>query len=120
MTENQQRNDYQEFIELSDNRAYVEQAPKEPYKSELFDNPAVKALPLYLVVGAILGLGIGIFFKTLAKKSKKRSKRFKKQQPLQIIRPEFREETKREREHRLKQRKKYGIFDENGNRIDKL
>lgn len=121
MTENQQRNDYQEFIELSDKKYHVEQPTKEPYKSELFDNPAVKALPLYLAVGAILGLGIGIFFKILAKKSKKQkhSKRFKKQQPLQIIRPEFREQARQEREHRLKQRKKYGIFDENGNRIDK-
>lgn len=35
------------------------------------------------------------------------------------IRPEFIEEAKKERAHRMAQRKKYGIFDENGNRIDK-
>lgn len=117
MSKDNQNQDLKEFQELSDKRIYSESesnaSTQEPYQSELFSNTAVKSMPLYLVIGAILGLMIGIFFKTLAKRLTQRKK---KQKPLQIIRPEFKEESRREREHRLKQRRKYGIFDDDGNR----
>lgn len=118
MTEQKNDENWNEFVKLSDNRAYVEYNPKqqkEPYKSELFDSLAVKTLPLYLLIGAMLGLGIGIFFKTIAKKANQKKR--KKQNNLKLIRPEFREQTKSERKHRQSQRKKYGIFDDDGNRL---
>lgn len=122
MSEKEQSNDYQEFVKLSDKKYYAEQPAKEPYKSELFDSSAVKVMPLYLIIGAILGLCIGIFAKKLAKslKQQKRKKPSKKRQNEPFgIRSEFIKEAKSEREHRMRQRKKYGIFDKHGNRIDK-
>lgn len=121
MSENQQRNDDQEFIKLSDNRIYSEDTmhvEQSPYK-KLLDDPVIQAMPPYVIVGIVIGICIGVF---LGAESRNKPKRFKrrKNQPLQIIRPEFREETKSERAHRMAQRKKYGIFDENGKRIDKL
>ncbi|STY98816.1 Uncharacterised protein [Moraxella lacunata] len=117
MSESNQSQDWKEFQELSDKRIYVESetsnSTQEPYQSELFNQSTVKSMPLYLVIGAVVGLVIGIFFKTLAKRLTQRKS---KQKPLKIIRPEFREATKQEREHRQRQRRKYGIFDEKGER----
>lgn len=117
MSENNQSQSWKEFQELSDKRIYVESetnnSTQEPYQSELFNQTAVKSMPVYLVIGAVMGLVIGIFFKTLAKRLTQRKS---KQKPLQIIRPKFRETTKQEQEHRQRQRRKYGIFDEKGKR----
>lgn len=53
MSENQQRNDDQEFIELSDNRIYSEDTmhvEQSSYK-KLLDDPVIQAMPPYVIVG---------------------------------------------------------------------
>lgn len=40
-------------------------------------------------------------------------------EPILRIRPEFIKEVESEKRHRREQRRKYGIFDDDGNRIDK-
>lgn len=67
-------------------------------------------------IGAFIIALICLFKITQQQKAKKTN--HKKSERLFGIKPEFIEEAKSEREHRLKQRKKYGIFDENGNRIN--
>ena len=52
---------------------------KEPHKSELFDNPAVKAMPMYIVIGGLLGLAFGIFVKSIAKKSRQKQSKARNQ-----------------------------------------
>lgn len=54
----------------------------------------------------------------ITKKPKIQQKKKRKNENVPFgIRAEFIEEAKSERVHRLEQRRKYGIFDENGKRI---
>lgn len=76
--------------------------------SQAIDTPTIT---LIFSIGAFLISLICLY--AVVKKPKTQSKKPKKStKKLFGIRPEFIKEAKSEREHRLKQRRKYGIFDD--------
>ena len=75
-------------------------------------------------IGAFIMACLAFFIsdKNKGQKHQELPKQKMKQKPSKTnfaISPKFIKEAKSERQHRKKQREKYGIFDENGKRIDK-
>ena len=71
-------------------------------------------IAIIFAIGAFIIACIALF-----KPNEKKPKKRKPNKTTFRISPKFVKEAKSEREHRKKQREKYGIFDENGKRIDK-
>ena len=109
MSDNTNNQNWQEFQELSNQRILSEQPDNTVTTSTIKTHQLTPSL---------------ICLYTVLKNSKNNQQdkpnklRIKRKSSAPFgIRPEFLEEAKSERQHRIAQRKKYGIFDKDGKRL---
>lgn len=117
--------DHQEFLELSSKQYHVETEPSTiPVISEPTQQTGAfdaQGLAFIFAFGAFV-ISLLCLYKVFKKDNqpshKTTPKRPRPKEPILGIRPEFIQEAKSERKHRQEQRRKYGIFDDDGNRLD--
>lgn len=133
MSDNTNNQNWQEFQELSNQRILSEQPDNTVTTSTIETHqltPSEQNTAVFDTQGMALIFGIGAFIisliclYTVLKNSKNNQQdkpnklRIKRKSSAPFgIRPEFLEEAKSERQHRIAQRKKYGIFDKDGKRL---